>query len=121
MTSSLPLGETCWADTSIGLSKAFYIRSAPDPNQDGSPGTLADLTAVVWGGWLRDAFDAPLEIDGTPVSIATYLSGNASGRLLFVMSAAVLADLPLGTHRYLITANGTPVRSGPFVLTGAAE
>lgn len=126
MVKSLPPNETVYAMYGSDLYKEFVVRDYPDPNQDGSPGTLKTLTGSTFVADLRTAYDEQILMDDGVFDLGDYLSVAGAGKVALSIPRATLEELPIGTHRYRVAYKLgsdplTPLRIGAFVIYGPSQ
>jgi len=123
MRTNLPTYQTIYASWGGACEKVLYYRQYPNPNQDGSPGTLPDLSSALFKASLLDMFDTPL---ASVPSFAGYWAGATGGKVTLTLPQAIVEAVDPGTYRYRVSMSVggglyLPVWSGPFIVSGDAE
>lgn len=123
MTFNQPVYEPVAAQYGADCVRYFYAREFPDPNQDGSPGDLADLSGATFSADLVDMYGERFEVDGEPFDLTASVSVSGTGQVRLRVTAATLAKLPAGSHRYFINMQRSggdmvPFRAGSFSIGG---
>jgi hypothetical protein len=121
-----PIYETVYGSYGSDLYREFVVRSYPDPNEAGSPGTLATLTGATFTAEIRSGFDELFLIDDEPFDLGDYVAVAGTGLVSISIPQATLEKMPVGTHRYKVamklgSAPLTPLRAGAFVIDGPSQ
>lgn len=124
MPTAVPITETVYAQFGADCVKDFYVRSYPDPNQNGSPGSLRDLTGATFTADLTDYLGRRFTVNAADYDLSAAVSVAATGKVRLLVPAATVNQLPAGSHRYWVsmTLGGVtePLRAGQFAVTGAS-